>query len=174
MYKNPETVDQSLPLMRTAIANKKLIMGGKKTEIKRLRVTFDDTEEKESNDLSVRLVKKNDNKAGVSSSNLEKRVYKTEEDVNEMQIMITKILGVLNQSQNQRSRSQSPTQHIFNSPNREGQGACYHCGNKDNFIRNCPHHSSGSPRPSITFQNRSRSPSPNGLNYQGSRMGAIS
>lgn len=36
--KNPETVDQALQLMRTAIANKKLIMGGKKTEIKRLRM----------------------------------------------------------------------------------------------------------------------------------------
>jgi hypothetical protein len=46
MYKNPETVDKALQLMRTAIANKKLTMGGKETEIKRLRVTFDDTEEK--------------------------------------------------------------------------------------------------------------------------------
>jgi len=73
-------------------------------KIKRLQVTFDDTEEKESDDLSVRLAKKNDNMAGVSSSNLEKRVCKTE-DVNEMKIMIKKILGVLNQSQNQRSIS---------------------------------------------------------------------
>lgn len=66
--------------------------------------------------------------AGIISSNLEERIYKTE-NVNEMKIMIKKILGVLNQSQNQRSRSQSPTQRRFNSPNREGQGACYHCGN---------------------------------------------
>ncbi|CAG2197086.1 unnamed protein product [Mytilus edulis] len=174
MDKNPESLDQAVQFVRSAAANQKVIMGGKKSEVK--RVTFSDTEdvqEQEEETFAVRVVEKDDDKRGVSAS-IEKRIKKTEDDLAETKIIVKKILNILNQNQgqNQRSRStyRSPTPERPTSPYR-GTG-CFHCGKEGHFARDCPSkimYRNGSP-----MRSRSPSPSHNTLNYQGSRKTANS
>ncbi|VDI51055.1 Hypothetical predicted protein, partial [Mytilus galloprovincialis] len=59
MDKNPESLDQAVQFVRSAAANQKVIMGGKKSEVK--RVTFSDTEdvqEQEEENLLSGLLRK--------------------------------------------------------------------------------------------------------------------
>ncbi|CAG2245689.1 unnamed protein product [Mytilus edulis] len=59
MDKNPESLDQAVQFVRSAAANQKVIMGGKKSEVK--RVTFSDTEdvqEQEEEKLLYGLLRK--------------------------------------------------------------------------------------------------------------------
>ena len=174
MDKNPESLDQAVQFVRSAAANQKVIMGGKKSEVK--RVTFSDTEdvqEQEEEKFAVRVVEKDDDKKGVSAS-IEKRLKKTEDDLAETKIIVKKILNIINQNQgqNQRSRStyRSPTPERSTSPYR-GTG-CFQCGKEGHFARDCPSkimYRNGSP-----MRSRSPSPSHNTLNYQGSRKTANS
>lgn len=67
MDKNPESLEKALQYVRGAVANQKVIMGGRKSEIK--RVTFDEpdnTENKPDRNFSVRVVGKEDYKRGVT------------------------------------------------------------------------------------------------------------
>ncbi|CAG2228143.1 unnamed protein product [Mytilus edulis] len=101
MDKNPESLDQAVQFVRSAAANQKVIMGGKKSEVK--RVTFSDTEdvqEQEEEKFAVRVVEKDDDKRGVSAS-IEKRLKKTEDDLAETKIIVKKILNIINQNQGQ-------------------------------------------------------------------------
>ncbi|CAG2200311.1 unnamed protein product [Mytilus edulis] len=136
MDKNPESLDQAVQFVRSAAANQKVIMGGKKSEVK--RVTFSDTEdvqEQEEEKFAVRVVEKDDDKKGVSAS-IEKRLKKTEDDLAETKIIVKKILNIINQNQgqNQRSRStyRSPTPERSTSPYR-GTG-CFQCGKEGHYF----------------------------------------
>ncbi|CAC5419027.1 unnamed protein product [Mytilus coruscus] len=136
MDKNPESLDQAVQFVCSAAANQKVIMGGKKSEVK--RVTFSDTEdvqEQEEEKFAVRVVEKDDDKRGVSAS-IEKRLKKTEDDLAETKIIVKKILNILHQNQGQRSRSQyrSPTPERSTSPNR-GTTSCYQCGKEGHYAR---------------------------------------
>lgn len=67
MDKNPESLEKALQYVRGAVANQKVIMGGRKSEIK--RVTFDEPDNTENNpdrNFSVRVVGKEDYKRGVT------------------------------------------------------------------------------------------------------------
>ncbi|CAG2200320.1 unnamed protein product [Mytilus edulis] len=56
MDKNPESLDQAVQFVRSAAANQKVIMGGKKSEVK--RVTFSDTEDVQEQEEETLLAAK--------------------------------------------------------------------------------------------------------------------
>ena len=164
MDKNPESLEKALQYVRGAVANQKVILGGRKSEIK--RVTFDDpdnTENKPDGNFSARVVGKEDYKRRVTD--YERRSRKTEDELAETKSIVKKILDVFTQNQGQqRSRvPMSPTREMPFIPDR----GCFQCGEEGHFARNCPNGSFHSPD-----RKRSRSPSP--LNSMRSRMMADS
>jgi len=159
MDKNPESLEKALQYARGEVANQKVIMGGRKPDIK--RVTFDepdDTENKPDGNFSVRVVGKEDDKRGITD--YERRLQKTK-------IIAKKILDVIIQNQGQqRSRVPiSPTRERSFSPNM----GCFQCGEVGHFVRSCPNGRMKSPD-----RKRSRAPSPFSLNSMRSRMMADS
>lgn len=160
MDKNPESIEKALQYVRGAVANQRVIMGGRKPDIK--RVTFDEpdnTENKSDGNFSVRVVGKEDDKREITD--YERSLRKMEDELAETKIIVKKILDVITQNQGQqRSRVPiSPTRERPFSPNR----GCFQCGEVGHFARNCPNGRIKSPD-----RNRNRSPSP--LNSVRSRM----
>lgn len=163
MDKNPESLDQAIQFVRSAVANQKVIMGGRRSEVK--RVTFSNQDREPSSDEeerpAVRFVAKESEKKEASNSfgNVEKRLKKTEDELAETKMIVKKILGILSQNQRSRSVQRSPVRNRLGSPTGR-TGVCFSCQEEGHFARECPNIRAGSP-------GRSRSPSPLNLKESG-------
>ena len=143
--------------MKVALANQRVILGYKRTDVK--RVTFDESDI-DNTETAVRAVYQQEGKT------LEQRLKKTEEDVLETKAAVNKILKMLSEGNFYR-RSRSPVRQ--NSPVRSNQ--CFNCGSEDHFVRDCPKNKGSSPN-----RLRQQSPQPRQgferepLNMKGSRI----
>ena len=97
--KNPENLDQAVQYVKGAMANQKVIMGTKRTEVK--RVTFMESDEHNDDgdddtqtqyEPSVRTVSKFEkNKGGAAGNDFESRLSKTEDDLQETKMLLRKL-----------------------------------------------------------------------------------
>ncbi|CAG2209805.1 unnamed protein product [Mytilus edulis] len=167
MDKNPTTLDESMQYVKSAITNQRIILGAKRVEMK--RVTFDDEKEEipAKSDLCIRNVKFADRENNPSIVNLDQRLKKTEEGLEETRTMVKDIWKLLTSN-----RSKSPPRQFPNSPvNNMGGGNrdtnCFSCGKPGHYARDCRSRS----RSNSPGGNRSRSPSPSRqLNWNGLKM----
>ena len=159
MDKNPSRIDQALPFVKSAIHNRKFLLGQKKPpEIR--KVQFQDEIDSDSEqELTVRTLNKGPNKPFKDSwrNKFEERMDRTEKDVSHMKDNIDKIVKLLSNNREARGRSRSPSP--ASSPSRRTV-TCYSCYETGHYSRDCPKKKALSPlkSPSAT----------NALNNQGS------
>ena len=91
------------------------------------------------------------------------RLRHTEQDFAETKLIVKKILSMLTQGQKSRSPQRSPIRNRSSIPSNRQTRACFRCSQEGYFMRDC-----------TAKQNRSRSPSPNHINFSKSRMMADS
>lgn len=90
LNKVPETLEQAVQYIRSAIANKNVIMGGIKSDVK--RVTFSEAIEKESGKADPGNWQGRRKKSMFSE--FEKRLRRTEDDLSQTKLMVKKIMSV--------------------------------------------------------------------------------
>ena len=134
MDKDPNTLEEALRYLKSAVANQRVIFGSKKPEVK--RVSFgDEADNTEETEPVVRALYQQTGKT------LEQRLKKTEEDIRETRATVDRICKLLTES-NFGRRSNSPIR--ASSPHRSEQ--CFNCGSENHFIRDCPKPRNQSPR----------------------------
>ncbi|CAC5372749.1 unnamed protein product [Mytilus coruscus] len=162
MDKDPDSLDKALKYVKSAVTNQKVILGNKKPEVK--RVTFHETETDMYNShgdhestTSVRALYRKGTSDTDVISQLESRLKKTEEDVQETKSSIKQILDILKRGNSTNRFGQSQR---LSSPGRSPirDNKCFNCGEEGHFIAQCEKPKSRSPQ---RYGNRSRSPSPN-------------
>ncbi|CAC5414086.1 unnamed protein product [Mytilus coruscus] len=80
MDKNPDSLDQAVQHVRSAVANQKVIMGTRRTEIKRVSFMEQNDANEDIQETSVRALMKSEE--GANKMNIfEKRLQKTEDDL---------------------------------------------------------------------------------------------
>ena len=168
MDKNPTTLDEARQHLKSAITNQKLILGAKKSEIKRVTFqneTSDSDSETEETVAQIRSVQESKNKREISIesriSGIEQQVKNIEENHRDTKTSINQILNILKSQGvplSQRSRSNSSeqqnrtnTRSSSQSPNRY---ECFNCGKESHFARECPTKRERYRSPSPQYQNR--------------------
>ena len=157
MDKNPSRIDKALQYVKSAIHNRKILLGQKKPEVR--KVQFKDVDSDSETELAVRTLNKGQYKPNKDSwkNKLEERVERTERDISHMKNNIEKIVQLLSREGRGRSRSPSPA----TSPRR--QVTCFACNEIGHYSRECPN------KKKLTSPVKS-SPSKTPLKDQGSRI----
>jgi hypothetical protein len=156
MDKNPPTLDIATQYIKSAITNQNLILGTKKSEVR--RVKFESSEsESEEDEEKVNKVRAIYNSKQTSTqqteqtnvSRLESRVQRLEDDTREIKTNIQDILKILktpSQKNNYRpnSRESARVRSPSSSPSRK---TCFKCDQEGHFANNCPNRRNRSPSP---------------------------
>lgn len=171
MDKDPVDLDRALQYVRSAITNQRIILGLKKTEVK--RVTLQEaSEQSESYDTGSpkQAIIRTVYKKGTTEPDISKfdaRLRKIEEDLRDTKVSLMQIIDLL-RSQNHDNRQRPPQRQASprRSPMRNGD--CYNCGEPGHFSAECGQPRHRSPQ---RYDPRSRSPIPESdrgsLNFKG-------
>ena len=170
MDKNPANLDEARQYLKSAITNQRLILGVKKTDIKRVtfkssQSTESDSEEDETTSMhKIRTIQQTQEPKNVSSrkeisyetrlSSIENKVKNIENDNRETKASINQILDILKRqnSTTPRSRSNSGERYKISNQSPTRNFSCFNCQQEGHFALECPNRRFRSPSP----QGRSR------------------
>ncbi|CAC5382934.1 unnamed protein product [Mytilus coruscus] len=89
MDKNLDSLDQKVQHVRSVVANQKVIMGTRRTEIKGVSCMEQNDDNEDQQETSIRAIMKSE-EGTYQMNNFEKRLKKTEDDLLETKIMVKK------------------------------------------------------------------------------------
>ena len=170
LNKDPDNLDRAVQLVKSTMTNQRLILGTKKTDVK--RVTFQEAEIEDCDpdddfqaSASLRTIYRTETDS--TTSKFEARLKKTEEDLKETKTNVKQILDILTRNNTVNRAISHQRQNSSRSPVRDGR--CYNCDEEGYFSSSCikPRR----PRSPQRFGSRTRSPAPDSENVNLSFQG---
>ncbi|CAC5403123.1 SFRS7 [Mytilus coruscus] len=167
MDKNPNALNESMQYAKRAITNQRIFLGAKRVEMKKVTFDVDKEEIPAKSDLCIRNVKFADRENNPAIANLDQRLKKKEEGLEETRTMVKDIWKMLTSNRSKSPPRQFPNSLVNNMGGGNRDTNCLRCGKPGHFARDCRNRS----RSNSLGGNRSRSPSPSRqLNWNGLKI----
>lgn len=173
MEKSPVRIDEALQYVKSSIHNQRVLLGYKKTDVRRVQFEKSDYEDSDSDpEVTVRAVNRNVNRKSNYTpwqETIEGRLQKTEQDITGIKSNVSKILKILTEQKPADGRRyRSPSPNRSRSPSKGV--ICYTCNQEGHYSNQCEKNTRN-----LSPARRNRSPSPAEvkqklqLNEQGSK-----